>query len=249
MADGKAIQHEGQRLDQPIQRLRQHLTTPDLGHIGSQTLAKTNDNTVFLGDEFRAETGTAAIIPDRSPQRREPLAWRDPPYALQVVAQLGLFGLQLRFGREMLQGTAPAHSKMGATGYDPCGRWLQDLQQLGLIMLAMLASSPETDALAGECTRHESRLPLSHDAFSIVRQRRDGGDFLDRVGESPRSAAQVTSPSGASACPFPAGSAPPCAGCRPLTGEASQCSRNSAKCGSFSAPPRRSTLTRSISSA
>src|SRR5262249_10250331 len=68
LPDCKTIQHQGERLDQSIERLRKYLATADLGHIGRQALTKTNDNTVFLRDELRAEPGTAAIIPNRSPQ-------------------------------------------------------------------------------------------------------------------------------------------------------------------------------------
>lgn len=48
----------------------------------------------------------------------------------------------------MLQSTAAAHSEMGAFGRHAIGRWLEDFQQLGIVVLAMASYASEANALA-----------------------------------------------------------------------------------------------------
>jgi hypothetical protein len=118
----------------------------------------------------------------------------------------------------MLQSTATADAKVRAPRHDTSRRRLEDLQQLGFVMLPVMASTAEADALTREGTGHESRLPLPDYSLRIVRESRNGCDFFDAAHDPAGSAAQ-TAPH---AC------------------------RNSAKCGSL--PARNNAFTRSSSS-
>ena len=146
----------------------------------------------------------------------------------------------------MLQSTATAYAKVRAPRHDTIRRRLEDLQQLGFVMLPVMAGTPEADALAGQGPGHESRLPLPHYSLRVVRKSCNGCDFFGAADDSPRSAAQA-SPSCAGVRPLAVAPGHPSTGCPCVACDAPQACRNSAKCGSL--PARNSAFTRSTSSA
>jgi hypothetical protein len=119
MTNAQSVQHGGERRYQLAKRLGQYLTSLQFRYEGSQSLPESNEHPVLLDYELGAEPGAAPVVPDRAAQRRQPFPGRHLAHALEVVSQLGLFGFQLRFGRQMLQSTAATDSEVGASRDNP----------------------------------------------------------------------------------------------------------------------------------
>ena len=77
----------------------------------------------------------------------------------------------------MLQCAAAANSEVCTAWSDPVRRRLQNFDEAALIVLTMTPRALIADALAGQCSCDEHSLAISNDAFTCMRQRRNGASL------------------------------------------------------------------------
>jgi hypothetical protein len=78
----------------------------------------------------------------------------------------------------MLQSTATAHSEVRTSRHDSCRGRLEHFQQLGFVMLPVMAGTPEPDAFARQGAGDESCLSLPDYSLSGMRESRNCCDFF-----------------------------------------------------------------------
>jgi hypothetical protein len=80
---------------------------------------------------------------------------------------------------------------MWTTGYRPYGRGLEDLEQLALVVLAMVSDTPEPNTLTRKRARDKDCLAGADDPLTVVREPRYSRDFRGR-GRGPGASCPVT---------------------------------------------------------
>src|SRR6185503_10998902 len=204
LADAQAHQQAGESANALAYRWAEHLATLDVSDVRSQPLAKAYDHASLLGHVLRAQARTAAIAPDRAPQRLEPFLRRHVRHALETLTQLGVLGLQLRLRREVLERAAAASSEVLALGSHTDDRRLDHLQQLGIIMLTVPARAAEANGFPWQRACDERGLACANDPLPLLRESGDASDLiLPRHAGIPRNGAPCRRAAGLSPSPAP----------------------------------------------
>jgi hypothetical protein len=81
----------------------------------------------------------------------------------------------------MLQGASPTDTKMRTARCHPGRGRLENLQQLGVIVLPMQLGTPKADALARQRPGYEGSLAFPDDPLTIVGECSNSSDLFKRI--------------------------------------------------------------------